>query len=52
MQCAARGPWGVILQQAFAAWKARDLSGAYLRYRIAAELGYRTAQVNIGFMFE
>ena len=45
-QCALRGPWGTLLRQAFIAWMAGDLPGAYLRYRIAAELGYRTAQAS------
>ena len=51
-QCGERGPWSHLLNQGFMAWNAGDKLGAFLRYRLAAELGYRTALANIGFIYE
>jgi len=42
---AERGPWGQIVKEGYDAYAAGDKMGAFVRYRLAAELGYRTAQV-------
>ncbi|KAJ1478132.1 hypothetical protein T484DRAFT_2969587 [Baffinella frigidus] len=51
-QCAERGPWADLLRQAFQAWDTGDKAGAFIRYRLAAEMGYRTALANVGFFYE
>jgi hypothetical protein len=45
---AERGPWGQVVKEGYDSFAAGDAVGAFWRYRLAAELGYRTAQVWIG----
>ncbi len=42
---AERGPWGQLVKEAYDAYAQHDEIGAFIRYRLAAESGYRTAQV-------
>jgi len=49
---AERGPWGSVVKEAYDAFAAGDEMGAFSRYRLAAELGYRTAQANLAFLYE
>ena len=47
-----RGPWGQIVKEGYDAYAQGDEIGAFVRYRIAAELGYRTAQANLAWLYE
>lgn len=41
-----------MLKEGYDAFAAGDDVGAYMRYRMGAELGYRTAQANLAWLYE
>jgi len=49
---AERGPWGQIVKEGYDAYAAGDTLGALVRYRLAAELGFRAAQVTLACICE